>query len=59
MTNYEASILFVNQVWTKFDPICVTWVSVEFTGVLVVINLQPCTTVMKAYSLELQTTHCY
>ena len=25
MTNYEASILFVNQVWTKFDPICVTW----------------------------------
>ena len=26
MTNYEASILFVNQVWTKFDPICVTWV---------------------------------
>ena len=26
MTNYEANILCVNQVWTKFDPICVTWV---------------------------------
>ena len=41
MTNYEASILFVNQVWTKFDPICVTWdvISLYIYFIYLYINL--------------------
>ena len=29
VTNYEASFLFVNYVWIKFDIIFVTWVYVD------------------------------